>query len=83
MTTATLYAWINRGWIATRRESCWPHRLIAHVDQPELAELRERRTRPTSHLRGRTTKPAVLSVRLTIVTVSRRTVLAQATRRPA
>ncbi|MFH8346294.1 hypothetical protein [Streptomyces sp. NPDC018045] len=46
MTTATLYAWINRGWITTRRESRWPHRLIAHADQQELAELRERRTRP-------------------------------------
>lgn len=46
MTTSTLYAWINRGWITTRRESCWPHRLIAHADQRELAELRERRTRP-------------------------------------
>lgn len=46
MTTSTLYAWINRGWITVRRESCWPHRLIAHADQRELAELRERRTRP-------------------------------------
>lgn len=46
MTTSTLYAWINRGWITTRRESCWPHRLIAHADQQKLAELRERRTRP-------------------------------------
>ncbi|QIY74843.1 recombinase family protein [Streptomyces sp. RLB1-33] len=46
MTTSTLYAWINRGWITTRRESCWPHRLIAHADQRELDELRERRTRP-------------------------------------
>lgn len=46
MATATLYNWINRGWITTRRESCWPHRLIAHADQQELAELRERRTRP-------------------------------------
>jgi DNA invertase Pin-like site-specific DNA recombinase len=45
-TTSTLYAWINRGWITTRRESSWPHRLIAHADQHELAELRERRTRP-------------------------------------
>ncbi len=46
MTTSTLYAWINRGWITTRRESHWPHRLIAHADQRELTELRERRTRP-------------------------------------
>ncbi|MEU9547290.1 recombinase family protein [Streptomyces mirabilis] len=46
MTTSTLYAWIDRGWISTRRESCWPNRLIAHADQRELAELRERRTRP-------------------------------------
>ncbi|GIH79827.1 recombinase family protein [Planobispora longispora] len=46
MTTSTLYAWINRGWITVRRESDWPHRLIAHADQQELAELRERRTRP-------------------------------------
>ncbi|MGW4518291.1 hypothetical protein ACWEO4_41690 [Streptomyces sp. NPDC004393] len=46
MTTSTLYTWINRGWITVRRESCWPHRLIAHADQRELAELRERRTRP-------------------------------------
>ncbi|WP_372404421.1 recombinase family protein [Streptomyces luteireticuli] len=46
MTTSTLYAWINRGWITTRRESSWPHRLIAHAGQQELAELRERRTRP-------------------------------------
>jgi DNA invertase Pin-like site-specific DNA recombinase len=46
MTTSTLYAWINRGWITARRESCWPHRLIAHADQQELAELQERRARP-------------------------------------
>jgi hypothetical protein len=46
MTTSTLYAWIHRGWLTVRRESCWPHRLIAHADQRELAELRERRTRP-------------------------------------
>ncbi|WP_222110074.1 recombinase family protein [Streptomyces cupreus] len=46
MTTSTLYAWIHRGWITVRRESRWPHRLIAHADQQELAALRERRTRP-------------------------------------
>ncbi|MEV7731757.1 zinc ribbon domain-containing protein [Streptomyces sp. NPDC088921] len=46
MTTSTLYALINRGWITTRRESHWPHRLITHADQQELTELRERRTRP-------------------------------------
>ncbi|MFF4756620.1 hypothetical protein ACWD5R_44455 [Streptomyces sp. NPDC002514] len=46
MNTSTLYAWINRGRITTRRETCWPHRLIAHADQRELTELRERRTRP-------------------------------------
>ncbi len=46
MTTSTLYTWINRGWITVRRDSCWPHRLIARADQQELAELRERRTRP-------------------------------------
>jgi DNA invertase Pin-like site-specific DNA recombinase len=45
-TTSTLHNWINRDWITVRRESCWPHRLIAHADQRELAELRERRTRP-------------------------------------
>lgn len=41
LTTATLYAWIT-----ARRESHWPHRLIAHANQQKLAELRERRTRP-------------------------------------
>jgi hypothetical protein len=33
MTTSTLHNWIHRGWITVRRESRWPHRLIAHADR--------------------------------------------------
>ncbi|MGA5135319.1 recombinase family protein [Streptomyces olivoreticuli] len=47
MPKATLHSWIHCGWLtAARKESRHPHRLIAHADQDELAELRERRTRP-------------------------------------
>jgi hypothetical protein len=44
MPNGTLHTWIRRGWLRTRRESRHPWRLIA--DSDELAELRERRTRP-------------------------------------
>jgi hypothetical protein len=46
MPKPTLYTWIHRGWQHARRESRRPWRLIAHADPDELAELRERRTRP-------------------------------------
>jgi DNA invertase Pin-like site-specific DNA recombinase len=46
MPKATLHSWIRCGWLTARRETRHPYRLIAHADAAELAELRERRTRP-------------------------------------
>jgi DNA invertase Pin-like site-specific DNA recombinase len=46
MPKSTLHSWIRCGWLAARKESRYPYRLIAHADQAELAVLRERRTRP-------------------------------------
>jgi hypothetical protein len=46
MPKATLHTWIGCGWVHVRRESRHPYRLIAHAGQRELAELRERRSRP-------------------------------------
>ncbi|PZG99774.1 recombinase family protein [Streptomyces sp. NTH33] len=46
MPKATLRSWIRCGRLTARKESRPPYRVVAHADQAELAELRERRTRP-------------------------------------
>lgn len=46
MPKPTLHTWIHRGWLHARHESRHPWRLIAHASPDELAELRQRRTRP-------------------------------------
>ncbi|HKR50557.1 MAG TPA: recombinase family protein [Pseudonocardiaceae bacterium] len=59
MPEATLYTWIQRGWVASRRDEA-PHRLVLIADDAALAELRERRSRPHgyySRLRWTTPDP--------------------------
>jgi DNA invertase Pin-like site-specific DNA recombinase len=46
MPPITLHSWIRRGWIHARQESRRPHRWIIHADGDQLAELRQRRSRP-------------------------------------
>jgi DNA invertase Pin-like site-specific DNA recombinase len=46
MPPITLHSWLRRGWVHGRKETTPPHRWILHADQHELAELRQRRTRP-------------------------------------
>jgi hypothetical protein len=46
MPPITLHSWIRRGWVSARQESRRPHRWIIHADGRQLAELRQRRTRP-------------------------------------
>jgi len=46
MPPITLHSWLRRGWAHGRKETTPPHRWILHADQHELAELRQRRTRP-------------------------------------
>jgi Recombinase/Recombinase zinc beta ribbon domain len=46
MPPITLHSWIRRGWVSARQESCSPYRWIIHADGDQLAELRQRRTRP-------------------------------------
>jgi hypothetical protein len=46
MPPITLHSWIRRGWVNARQENRRPHRWIIHADSRELAELRQRRTRP-------------------------------------
>lgn len=46
MPDATLYTWIKRGWVTSRRETDPPHRWIIKADPDDLTHLRERRTRP-------------------------------------
>jgi DNA invertase Pin-like site-specific DNA recombinase len=46
MPPITLHSWLRRGWVRGRKETTPPCRWILHADQHELAELRERRTRP-------------------------------------
>jgi DNA invertase Pin-like site-specific DNA recombinase len=46
MPPITLHTWIRRGWVHARQESRRPHRWIIHADSDQLAELRQRRSRP-------------------------------------
>jgi hypothetical protein len=46
MPPSTLHSWIRRGWVHARQESRRPHRWIIHADGDQLAELRQRRSRP-------------------------------------
>jgi DNA invertase Pin-like site-specific DNA recombinase len=46
MPPITLHSWIRRGWVHARQESRRPHRWIIHADPRQLAELRQRRSRP-------------------------------------
>jgi hypothetical protein len=46
MPPITLHSWIRRGWVSARQESRHPHRWIIHADGHQLAELRQRRSRP-------------------------------------
>jgi hypothetical protein len=47
MPPITLHSWIRRGWVHARQESRRPYRWIIHADGDQLAELRQRRSRPT------------------------------------
>jgi DNA invertase Pin-like site-specific DNA recombinase len=46
MPPITLHSWIRRGWVSARQESRRPYRWIIHADGHQLAELRQRRSRP-------------------------------------
>ena len=46
MPPITLHSWIRRGWVHARQESRRPYRWIIHADGHQLAELRQRRSRP-------------------------------------
>jgi DNA invertase Pin-like site-specific DNA recombinase len=46
MPPITLHSWIRRGWVHARQESRRPYRWIIHADPRQLAELRQRRSRP-------------------------------------
>jgi DNA invertase Pin-like site-specific DNA recombinase len=47
MPPITLHSWIRRGWVHARQESRRPYRWIIHADGDQLAELRQRRSRPS------------------------------------
>jgi hypothetical protein len=58
MPPITLHSWIRRGWVSARQESRRPYRWILHADSDQLAELRQRRTRPPGwYTRRRWTDP--------------------------
>jgi len=58
MPPITLHSWIRRGWVHARQESRRPHRWIIHADPHQLAELRQRRSRPPGwYTRRRWTDP--------------------------
>jgi hypothetical protein len=46
MPPITLHRWIRRSWVHARQESRRPHRWVIHADPRQLAELRQRRSRP-------------------------------------
>jgi hypothetical protein len=46
MPPITLHSWLRRGWVSARQESRRPYRWIIHADPHQLAELRQRRSRP-------------------------------------
>jgi DNA invertase Pin-like site-specific DNA recombinase len=46
MPPITLHSWLRRGWVHARQESRRPYRWIIHADPDQLAELRQRRSRP-------------------------------------
>jgi len=46
MPPITLHSWLRRGWVSARQESRRPYRWIIHADGHQLAELRQRRSRP-------------------------------------
>jgi DNA invertase Pin-like site-specific DNA recombinase len=46
MPPITLHSWIRRGWVHARQETRRPYRWIIHADGHQLAELRQRRSRP-------------------------------------
>jgi recombinase/recombinase-like zinc beta ribbon protein len=46
MPPITLHSWLRRGWVHGRQESRRPHRWIIHADPDQLAEFRQRRSRP-------------------------------------
>jgi DNA invertase Pin-like site-specific DNA recombinase len=46
MPPITLHSWIRRGWVHARQESRRPYRWIIYADGHQLAELRQRRSRP-------------------------------------
>jgi hypothetical protein len=46
MPPITLHSWLRRGWVHARQESRRPYRWIIHADGHQLAELRQRRSRP-------------------------------------
>src|SRR5215218_2567626 len=46
MPPITLHSWLRRGWVSARQESRRPYRWIIHADGDQLAELRQRRSRP-------------------------------------
>jgi DNA invertase Pin-like site-specific DNA recombinase len=46
MPPITLHSWIRRGRVHARQESRRPYRWIIHADPHQLAELRQRRSRP-------------------------------------
>src|SRR6266498_3937404 len=46
MPPITLHSWLRRGWVHARQESRRPYRWILHADPHQVAELRQRRTRP-------------------------------------
>jgi DNA invertase Pin-like site-specific DNA recombinase len=58
MPPITLHSWLRRGWVGGRQESHHPHRWILDADPHQLAELRQRRSRPPGwYTRRRWTDP--------------------------
>jgi hypothetical protein len=58
MPQATLYTWIQRGWVTARQDTTTTHRWIIEAGPDTLAELRQRHTRPAGYYtRHRWTDP--------------------------